>query len=254
MNAKMFFRSIQTLFPYLHDLRFSLKFLITKITKSPHESDFNAIKFFKPPINQVFVDIGSNRGEAILSMLVTSKSIINIIGFEPNPLVYTKLKNYFKSNSRVIVYNFGLGDKDQNHSLYVPFYRKWMFDGLSSFIYESAENWLKTRIWRFDEKKLSIKEISCSIRRLDDFNLNAYFVKIDVQGFELDVLKGGVQTISQYKPIFLIESATDEISEFLLPYGYEPFRYDNGKLIKGIGKLNSFYITKEKYNELINRG
>jgi FkbM family methyltransferase len=206
---------------------------------------------FKPNPDQVFVDIGSNRGEAILSMLITSKCTNNIIGFEPNPLIFNKLKNYFKRNPRVLVHNFGLGDADQDLTLYVPFYRQWMFDGLSSFIYESAENWLKTRIWRFNEKKLSIRELPCSIRKLDDFNLNPYFVKIDVQGFEFEVIKGGINTIKSYAPIFLIESGTNEITEFFRQFGYENFYYHNGKLFKGEGDLNTFYMTPEKYSELM---
>ena len=165
---KKVLRSVQTLFPFLHDAWFSLKFLRTKAFKVPHEDDFNAMKLFNPASEELFVDIGSNRGEAILSMLISADSNNKIVGFEPNPLIFDKLKKYFENNSRVLVHNIGLADVDEEHDLFIPFYRKWMFDGLSSFKYEEANDWLKTRLWGFDEKKFSIKSVNCVLKKLDD--------------------------------------------------------------------------------------
>ncbi len=245
-------RALQTLFPFLHDFRFSLKLLSIKIFKTPHENDFNALKMFNPDSTQVFIDIGSNRGEGIQSTLIFSKFSNPIIGFEPNPLIFNKLKDYFISNKRVLVHNCGLGDADQELSLFVPFYRKWMFDGLSSFKYDEAKNWLRTRLWGYKEQLLSIKELNCKIRKLDDFQLNPYFIKIDVQGFELEVLNGGQRTIATSRPIFLIETINHEVASFLSQYDYDFFYFENGKLIKGEGKLNTFCITPEKYRDLSN--
>ena len=58
------------------------------------------------------------------------------------------------------------------------------------------------------EKNQSMLEIS--IKRLDDFNIeNVDFIKIDVEGYELDVLKGGEETIEKYRPVILIEQKAD---------------------------------------------
>jgi FkbM family methyltransferase len=49
------------------------------------------------------------------------------------------------------------------------------------------------------------------------------FIKIDVEGLELDVLNGMTQTISEYKPKLLIElhgQSEREIGEFLIFYNY----------------------------------
>jgi len=44
------------------------------------------------------------------------------------------------------------------------------------------------------------------IKRLDDFNLtNVDFMKVDTEGFELFVIKGGLETIMRCKPIIYIE-------------------------------------------------
>jgi hypothetical protein len=50
-----------------------------------------------------------------------------------------------------------------------------------------------------------IKE-ECNLKKLDDYEINNVdFIKIDVEGFENKVLKGGMNLISKYKPYILIE-------------------------------------------------
>lgn len=247
---KKVLRSIQTLFPIFHDTRYTCAFFLMKINKKPHENDFNALKMFRPNNEDVFLDIGSNRGEGILSMLVQTNLNNNIIGFEPNALIFDRLKKYFSKNNRVLVHNVGLSDKNEELVLYVPFYRKWMFDGLSSFRYEFANDWLKTRLWRYDEKKFKIKTFVCQLQKLDDFNLNPYFIKIDVQGFEKQVLKGGFNTIKTHRPILLIETIDDSAVKFLEQFDYKFYKFINGEIVDGKGRLNTFCITPEKYAAL----
>ena len=245
-----FLRSIQTLFPFLHDTRFSLKMKMIAWTKKPHELDFVAVKQFKPKSDEVFVDIGSNRGEAISSMRATASSQIKIIGFEPNPHIFKKLKKLFKEDQNIELHNCGLGNTSTTLPLYIPFYRKWLFDGLSSFKYYEAENWLRTRLWAYNDHKLSIKEVACEIKRLDDFELKPYFIKIDVQGYEMEALQGSKNTLKAYQPILLIESITDEIERYLRGFGYEFYCFCKGKLSLGKGSLNTYCIGPEKAQEL----
>lgn len=249
---KKLLRSIQTYFPFLHDLRFANKFFWMRLLNKPHEEDFNAMHFFNPKPNELFLDIGSNRGEAILSMLISTKSENKIIGFEPNELVFKKLSKYYQKNNRVILHNIGLADKNDKLELYVPFYRKWMFDGLSSFDFNSANDWLKSRIYGFNEKQLSIKTVKCETQKLDNFRLNPYFIKIDVQGYELQVLKGAIETIKANSPILLIESIDEETMHYLKDYNYSFYTFTNNEFVAGQGVLNTFCITKNKMADLIN--
>jgi FkbM family methyltransferase len=223
-----------------------------KLGQNPHEEDFRAISLFPSSSEQTFIDIGSNRGQAITSMLMMSKPEIKIIGFEPNPLIYTKLKTHFKSDDRVLVHNLGLANENDQFNLFVPFYRKWMFDGLSSFEYKSARSWLKSRLWLYNDKKLNIKEIKCETKRLDEFNLSPYFIKIDVEGYELEVIKGGIETIKAHTPILLIEAINEETKRILSELGYQFYNYTNGAFCEGTGDPNTFCMNKEKYAELTN--
>lgn len=51
-------------------------------------------------------------------------------------------------------------------------------------------------------------KVQVSVLTLDEYELAPDFIKIDVQGYELLVLKGGKQTILKHKPIILIELMT----------------------------------------------
>ena len=117
--------------------------------------------------------------------------------------------------------------------------------------YEAAESWLKTRLWRFKEDQLSIKSLPCQIRKLDDFKFNPYFIKIDVQGFEYEVLKGGKHTIKTHKPILLIESITSEVIQLLEEFDYQFYYFFKGAFLPGKGRLNTYCMTPEKYSVMI---
>lgn len=247
---KNFIRAIQTYFPRLHDARFNLKFKLAKIFNKPHESDFKALSYFQPEQDEIFIDIGSNRGEAILSMLLEKSLQNEVVGFEPNPLIFDKLYKYYSSEERVEVKNIGIGEEVGEFDLYVPFYRKWMFDGLSSFKKLEAEDWLKTRLWNFKQKHFSIKKVNCLVTELDSFNFKPYFIKIDVQGFELEVLKGAKQTLEKYEPILLIESIDEPTMKLLSQYRYEFYSYESKEFKKGTGELNTFCITPSKFSGL----
>lgn len=106
---KEILRAIQTRLPFLHDFRFMLKLKLMKIRSKPHENDFNAIEKFKPEYDEVFVDIGANRGESILSMRIKNKNV-KIIAFEPNVLVFKKLKTAFEESEKLELFNYGLGN------------------------------------------------------------------------------------------------------------------------------------------------
>jgi FkbM family methyltransferase len=65
--------------------------------------------------------------------------------------------------------------------------------------------------------------IQIGLKRLDDvYTGNASIIKIDVEGVELDVLKGSVNLLEKSRPSIIIEifGDKDEFIRFLKPYGY----------------------------------
>ena len=225
-----------------------------KLTGAPHESDFKALGLFEYPEQTLFLDIGANRGEASLSMLLKGPANSRVMAFEPNPLIFEKLRNRYRNEARVKVYNLGMGNQADSFTLYIPFYRKWMFDGLSSFIEEEAKGWLRTRFWRYREALLSTREVSCRVERLDNLQLEPDFIKIDVQGFEKQVLEGGWESLKKYKPVLLVETPNDEQIEMLEGLGYDTLTYSNDKLQHGTGWLNTFFVHPDNQRIRIKEG
>ena len=78
------------------------------------------------------------------------------------------------------------------------------------------DNYGKTRV-------SSQGDVKVPLQRLDDLNLPpADFIKIDVEGFELQVLQGGEQYIKLSYPVLVVEQETRaEAHALLLAWGYQ---------------------------------
>lgn len=98
---------------------------------------------------------------------------------------------------------------------------------------------------------MTIKELKCEVLTLDHYQLNPYFIKIDVQGLELQVLEDARKTIEKHQPIILIESANKQTREYLKQFGYDYYSYEQNRFSHGTGKLNTFCITDSKRNGLV---
>jgi len=239
---KKIVRSLQVYFPFVQDLRFKIQLRLNSLLGKPHEEDFTLLKQFPDKGELLFVDIGTNRGEAIQSMLTMRKNC-RIVGFEPNPIVYKKTASRYKNSKQVTIHNCGLGPTKGMFTLFLPFFRNYMFDGLASFKKEEASDWLKSRIFGYSDKHMHIKELNCEINKLDDFELSPFFVKIDVQGFEYEVLQGGKQTLEKYNPISLIEAPNEKVTTFVSGLGYKQYNFQKNKLVPGRGILNTYFIN-----------
>ena len=134
MNAALSkaFRSVQVYFPGLQDLRFRIQRNVRGLLHKPHEHDFEALVHLPYQPNALFLDIGSNRGDAIQSILM-QRPDARVMAFEPNTHLTDKVKKIYKNDPRVEVQNFGLGSKPGSFELFIPFYNRYMFDGLASF-------------------------------------------------------------------------------------------------------------------------
>lgn len=177
------------------------------------------------------LDIGANLG---LFTYFMSRSSKKVYAFEPNPYPLKHLKYVVDRNVEIVP--IAIGNKDGTEKLRIPKTRKgWTSNGASI-------------------AKIDIREgieYSVEIRKIDTLNIqNIGLIKIDVEGFELDVLKGAINTIKNQKPNLIIENEIvhnqnpDEIFRFMSDIGYKIF-YVNNKL-QLVEKEESFDFKKNQ--------
>jgi len=252
MSLKKIFRTIQVNFPKQQDLIARVKQMGLNFINKPHEDAFKALQLFDRINNRLFVDIGSNRGQSINSMRLFTDKKTKIIAFEANPELSEKLERRYKGDQTIKIFNYGLSSSEGDLDLYIPYYKKWMFDGLASFNRAAASSWLKTNISFYKDELLKIKNVSCELKKLDDFDLAPYFIKIDVENYEEEVIKGGIETIKEHLPILLIESLPKASINLLQSIGYEFFIFKDNRFIQSEPGYNTFCLTETKHKHLIN--
>jgi FkbM family methyltransferase len=246
--ARRLLHTLQVNLPHLQDTKFALYRLYRNKLGIPFEKDFHALSLFPDFDEALFLDIGANRGFSADAILMkTNNSRIEL--FEPNPLLWEKLMRLYGDNKRITIHSFGIGDKTAESILYIPYYKKWMFDELASFDKVKAKEWLRLngRILFYKERYLSLRELKCKIKQLDELELQPFFIKLDIQGYEFQALKGGKQTISAYEPILLVESPDKQTINFLESLSYQMYAFNLGKFVHGVrGQLNTFFMTESK--------
>jgi FkbM family methyltransferase len=245
-SLKKVLRTLQVYFPALVDTKFAVMRVARSALSKPFERDFHALELFPEEPGALYLDVGANRGQSTDAILMKRPNA-RVCLFEPNPRMFRKLQTMFGRDSRVTLYDFGLADRSEEALLVVPYYRRWMFDGLASFDRVAAERWLEDRIFFYRTDFLTIEEIRCPLKRLDELELAPFFIKLDVQGYEYKALQGAESTIRRHEPVLLIESPGEETVNYLMRFGYEPYAFSGKALLRGsTGPLNTFFLTPRK--------
>jgi FkbM family methyltransferase len=234
--------------PALGNIKAAAQDRLARLTRKPFESDFEALRLFGGE-DRLHLDIGANRGQSITAIGMCAVRP-RIVSFEPNPKLAAALMRRFAGVPGLRIEPVGLGAEEGEFSLHIPSYRGYVFDGLASTDREMAAGWLNDRtLIGFDPAKLTIETVRCRIRTLDSFDLAPFFIKVDVQGMELQVLQGGERTLAEHRPVLLLEWPEPPLSAWLAARGYRCFAYDARARVfqpDRNGSLNSFFMTEDK--------
>lgn len=165
--------------------------------------------------NYVAIDIGANDGTSI-RMINKFQSNVQIESFDPIAKPKFKLKN-------VNFHSIGLSNKIEILEIYTPIIKGKFLSQYSSVYKEKLIQQI-TSDMRLSEKQISIQKKSIEFQTLDHFHFKPFFIKIDVEGAELNVLKGARSTISKFLPVLLIEiqnlTMYQEIEDFMAELNY----------------------------------
>jgi len=168
------------------------------------------------------IDIGANSGQFSQSIR-KAMPYIPIIAFEPIDAEYNKLMSKFRKDNNFQAYNIALGNKTGVIDFEIN-----EFSPTSSFL-EYTDNQRSYFPITGKTKKSKVK-----IKKIDDvlkFKNNDVLLKIDVQGFEKEVILGGLELLKHVSVIY-IECSFKEF------YKDQPLFED----IHNILSQNSFYF------------
>jgi FkbM family methyltransferase len=133
----------------------------------------------------LFLDIGGNLGDWTKALIqARPSSVVSVI--EPNPLLVGKLKKHFEGNQSVDVQQIALANSD----------------GILPFYADSAESAMGSLQLR-DVKHLGYEfELIAEVRvttldKLLKGSTNPLALKIDVEGLELQVLRGAIESLNR---------------------------------------------------------
>ncbi len=140
------------------------------------------------------LDVGANVGAFSLKTLKNTNHNLTIHAFEPNPFVYNQLEQNFSLNTlppeHYKLNNIGLS----NQQGFLDFYWNKENTGGGSF----AKNNNSTQ-----SQKIAVTTIDEYVAKNQLENIA--FIKIDVEGYEPEVLEGAKETLTQHRPTLFIE-------------------------------------------------
>jgi FkbM family methyltransferase len=192
---------------------------------------------YLPKQNDVVIDVGAHMG--FFSMKI-AKSVKKVFAIEPDPfnfqfLVYNICSN--KLDKKVVLYNVALGKK-----------RGKIFLDRNVYGHGRSKPSVTKTDYQSDMYPLDELVTSGGLRTVN-------LIKIDTEGFELEVLKGSVKTLQQSKPDLIIAAyhfpqEAQLVSDFLKKYRYSVFYYyvpfflSGGKEIYLYAKANSTNVSE----------
>jgi FkbM family methyltransferase len=181
----------------------------------------------------LFIDIGANVGA--YTVLAAGEVRANTIAIEPIPETFNNLRNNIelnKLNEKVQAINVGLGGTQ----------------GILKFT-KSLDT--QNRVALADEQDT----LNVQIMRLDDIAIpqNPMLIKMDVEGFETEVIKGGGKTIANAKALIIELNQAGlkygyqniDIHQTLMAMGFLPYQYDPASR-----KLNQLRTFNPEHNTL----
>ena len=160
---------------------------------------------------EIFFDIGAHKGK-YADLLLREYNIKKAYLFEPQVKMFNFMKEKYKDNNFINVYNQGVSNKTENVLFYIN-----KHDLTSSIKKLNPKNkYLNLKSKLFDtnldgmiENNLNIKTIKLEEFFLENNILNVDLIKIDTEGHEYEVLAGLEKKIKFIKA-FLIEFHDDE--------------------------------------------
>ena len=134
---------------------------------------------------KIFLDCGANRGQSIIEAKNRFGTDTEIYSFEAVPILYNKLVDKWKTDSKVHLYNNAVWDKEDIVKIYIS--TEW--SDASTLYLDKFDRKIDQNIYS------EVKSINLSEFIKNNFTPEDYIIlKVDIEGAEYDVLYHLAQT------------------------------------------------------------
>jgi len=187
------------------------------------------ITFLKKLTFNCVIDVGAHKG-AFISDILLLKKVNKIYAFEPQINIYNVIKKKYSSNKNIEIFNLALDREITKKDIYIN--KLSSTSTLSKF--NSDSFFLKVKNLITFSRNNYINKYQIQTNTIDNqfrnIKLENTLLKVDVEGFELDVLMGGENKITNEIQYILIEhkyskqyknSKKEEVHEFLLKKNFK---------------------------------
>lgn len=190
--------------------------------------------------NELFIDIGANLGS--YSLLASGVARANTLAFEPVPVTYQKLVRCVQHNSlldKIMTRRLALAERIDSYEQY----------------FTADQGAMNT----FAENKYQGQRVLVQVSTLDAEcqALDPVAIKIDVEGSEARVLKGGFHTLRNESLLTVIsEDRSDQVYKILYEAGFvkiEYFHSTRSISTKLQNLSNSIWIKKNRMLDILYR-
>jgi FkbM family methyltransferase len=148
-----------------------------------YENQYFVNDFFKYGENEILVDCGAYTGDSIEVFSKVAPNFSKIIALEPDINNFRQLQENHKEEKKIFLINAGAWEK--NDSLNFSIAEEWSYS--SHLSKNSTEKTISVNVLALD----TIEEIKKS---------KITFIKMDIEGAELEALRGAKETIKKDKP------------------------------------------------------
>lgn len=206
----------------------------TGVTDRTSISYFKILSYFKI---DTILDIGANEGQFASAMFKLGYNNA-IISFEPLSDVYKTLSQVASNNNNWKTVNIALGDKDGEETINIS--KASGSSSLLEMLPSHAKHAPQTDY--IATEKISIKKLDSIYDQYINSQKSVY-VKIDVQGFEKNVIEGALNSLSKIKliqmevsiiPLYKGETLLADMINYMDQKGFVVYN-----LIPGFNNFNS---------------
>ncbi|MCO6357679.1 FkbM family methyltransferase [Roseivirga pacifica] len=222
--------------------KFSKLRFLYRAYKYRYIEDSAELKYIEDNITpgQLVLDIGTHKGGYLYWIQKATGKNGQVVAFEPQPILYDYVKEAIDvfGYKNVEFYHGGLSSQQGALDLFIPKAKGLTSPGATFEKREGRKgHFIKVPIYQLDEL-------------LAERRQPVSFIKMDVEGHELEVFKGADNILKKDRPKLIFECenrhlnnrSVKDVFEYVQGLGYRGFFFKNGKKLP----INSFNSAEDQ--------